>query len=266
MSNSLTIAALDNRSVTVPIGKTVLTNKKINNSRNVQAAMTGTEIDSPKLETIDAPGYDGKQAYRTNEDEVYFGSPIDRTALQVAEASFDKDTGVFTIVRKDRSKLQITSLLRQIDFGSGPQGSRGDDGTDGTDGDDAKDGKDGDTGCAGPNGAEGRNGPVGDPGLEGDVGPNGAVGALGPTGPRGDSGGQGPGGFEGKRGLCGYTCPTTMRGPCGAQGNTMNANVATGLYPTNLDLIWAADEDCVSPNNPAKIPAVPTYVPVEFQY
>lgn len=266
MSNSLTIAALDNRSVTVPIGKTVLTNKKTNNSLNVQAMMTGTEIDSPKLETIDAPGYDGKQAYRSNSDEVYFGSPIDRTALQVAEASFDKDTGVFTIVRKDQSKLQITSFLRQVDFGVGPTGARGDDGTDGDNGDDAKDGKDGQTGCAGPNGADGRNGPVGDPGLEGDIGADGAFGALGPTGPRGDGGTQGMTGFEGKRGLCGYTCPTTMRGPCGAPGNTMNANVATGLYPTSLDLMWAADEDCVYPNDPAKIPSVTAIVPVAFQY
>lgn len=266
MSNSLTIAALDNKSVSVPIGKTVLTNNKSNNSLNVQACMSGTEIDSPKLETIDAPGYNGKQAYRTNDDQVYFGSPIDRTALQVAEASFDKDTGVFTIVRKDQSKLQISSLLRQVDFGLGPQGPRGDDGLDGLDGDDGKDGKDGETGCAGPNGADGRDGPIGDPGLEGDIGANGAYGPLGPTGPRGDTGAEGSAGYEGKRGLCGYTCPTTMRGPCGPAGSTMNKNVATGLYPTNLDLIWAADEDCACPVDPARPPLVPATVPVYYQY
>ena len=264
MSNSLTIAALDNKSVSVPIGKTVLTNKKSVNSKNVQSVMDGTEIDSPKLETVDAPGYDGRQAYRDNDDQVYFGSPIDRTALQIAEASFDDSMGVLTLVRKNGTKLQISSLLRQIDFGVGPQGPRGDDGTDGTEGDDGIDGKDGNSGCEGAQGAEGRNGPDGDPGLEGDIGPDGHVGPIGPTGPRGDTGATGIQGFEGKRGLCGYTCPTTMRGPCGPTGNTMNPNVATGLYPTNLDLIWAADEDCICPVDPAKIKAQAVSVPVTF--
>ena len=264
MSNSLTIAALDNKSVSVPIGKTVLTNKKINNSLNVQAAMDGTEIDSPKLETIDAPGYDGKQAYRTNKDEVYFDLPIDRTALQVAEASFDTGTGVFTIVRKNGTKLQISSLLRQIDFGVGPQGPRGNDGIDGTEGDNGVDGTDGITGCAGTYGAEGRTGETGDPGKEGDVGATGPYGPIGPTGPRGDTGAQGTAGFEGKRGLCGYTCPTTMRGPCGEIGNTMNANVQTKPYPTNLDLIWAADEDCVCPIDPSHIYSQAVSVPVQY--
>jgi len=264
MSNSLTIAALDNKSVSVPIGKTVLTNKKDDCSLNVQTVMDGTEVAAPKLEIIDAPGENGKQAYRDNADSVYFDKPIDRTAQQLAEGAFDTGTGMLTFVRKNGTKLLISSFLRQVDFGVGPQGPRGDPGIDADDGVDGKDGKDGDVGCAGPNGMEGRNGPVGDPGLEGDIGATGPYGPLGPTGPRGDVGNQGPAGFEGKRGLCGYTCPTTMRGPCGEQGNKMNDVAQTKPYPTNLDLIWAADEDCLCPIDPTQINAVPANVPVQY--
>lgn len=264
MSNPLTIAALDNKSVVVPIGKNVLTNKRENNSLNVQAAMDGTEIEAPKLDLIEAPGEDGKQAYRNNEDEVVFDKPIDRTAMQVAEITFDDTTGMLNVVRKNGEKLIISSLLRQVDFGVGPQGVRGDPGIDGVAGEDAADGKDGKTGCAGPQGAEGRNGPTGDPGLEGDVGATGPIGPIGPTGPRGDTGAQGIAGFEGKRGYCGHTCPTTMRGPCGEPGNTMNPNAGIKPYPTNLDLIWAAPEDCVCPNplDPSKIVITPVSIPV----
>lgn len=264
MSNDLTIAVLDNKSVSVPIGVTVLTNKKRNNSLKVQKVMTGVAVEAPGIGLIEAPGYDGEQAYRNNSDEVYFDTPIDRKSLQISEVSFDDKKGILTFIRKNGQMISSTSFLRQIDFGVGPAGSRGDPGKNGRTGEDGKDGKDGETGCAGPNGNDGRNGPVGDQGLEGDVGADGYVGPLGPTGPRGDRGPTGVPGFEGKRGLCGFSCPTTSRGPCGPVGNTMNKNVATGAFPTNLDLIWAGAEDCVCPVYPNAFTNTPVPNPATY--
>lgn len=251
MSNALTIAVLDNKSVTVPIGIPVLTNLKRQNSLGVQAAMTGTEVVAPSYEAIDAPGYNGEQAFRTDSDEVYFSKPTARDALRVAEIVFDDQTGVLTFYRKNGTHFEVTSFMRQIDFGVGPSGTRGDPGTDGTLGDDGKDGTDGTVGCAGNQGIEGRPGPIGDPGIEGEVGSAGPYGALGPTGPRGDVGPTGVPGYEGKRGLCGFSCPTTSRGPCGPVGKTMSGYVQTGPYPKTNDLIWAAAEDCTAPVCPA---------------
>lgn len=251
MSNDLTIAVLDNKSVSVPIGRTVLTNIKSQNSLKVQAAQTGAEVVAPIFTAIVAPGYDGEQAYRTDADVVYFDTPVDRNALRIAEIVFDDKTGVLTFYRKNGSHFEVTSFLRQIDFGVGPAGTRGDPGKDGTMGEDGIDGKDGTVGCAGVQGIEGRPGPQGDPGKEGEVGSAGPYGPLGPTGPRGDVGATGVPGFEGKRGLCGFSCPTTSRGPCGPQGKTMSGYVQTGPYPKNNDLIWAAAEDCTPAHCPA---------------
>jgi len=251
MSNDLTIAVLDNKSVTVPIGATVITNKKDQNSLIVQSAMTGQEVVAPSYEHIEAPGYDGEQAYRDNADEMYFGTPVDSNALRIAEIVFDDDTGILTFYRNNGTHFEVTGFLRQIDFGIGPAGTRGNPGKNGTDGDDGREGKDGQTGCAGQTGIEGRPGPTGDPGIEGEVGAAGPVGPLGPTGPRGDVGATGAPGFEGKRGLCGPSCPTTSRGPCGPQGQAMSANVGTGLYPKQNELIWAGAEDCMLPICPA---------------
>lgn len=251
MSNDLTIAVLDNKSVAVPIGATVITNTKNQNSLRVQDAMTGQEVTAPSYQHIDAPGHDGEQTYRTNADELYFGTPIDTNAYRVAEVVFDDDTGILTFYRNNGTHFEVTSFLRQVDFGIGPAGPRGDPGKNGTDGDDGREGKDGQTGCAGRAGIEGRPGPPGDPGLEGEVGAAGPVGPLGPTGPRGDVGATGEVGFEGKRGLCGPSCPTTSRGPCGPQGQAMSENVGTGLYPKSNELIWAGAEDCIEPHCPA---------------
>lgn len=258
MTNSLTIAQLDNNSVTVPIGRTVFTNVKKQNSKAVQSAQTGDELKAPTYQLIEAPGYDGEQAYRTNVDDVYFDAPIDRASRQIAECSFDPDKGILQIVRKNGEVIAATSFLRQIDFGVGPQGPRGDSGKDQEDGVDGRDGADGITGCAGPNGAEGRPGPMGDFGIEGVVGPQGMFGPLGPTGPRGDRGIQGPPGFEGKRGLCGPSCPTTSQGPCGPVGQTMKKEVSLEDHPQMDDLIWAAAEDCVCPYKPNEV--YPEYV------
>lgn len=266
MSNELTIAVLDNKSVTVPIGVTVLTNKKSQNSLKVQDAMTGEKVVALPFTSIDAPGYEGEQAFRDNSSQVYFGTPVDRQALRTVEAVFNDETGVLTFYRQNGKSYEITSLMRQIDFGIGPTGPRGDPGRPGRDAEDGKDGKDGQAGCAGPRGPEGRPGPMGDPGIEGEVGAPGPYGPLGPTGPRGDIGFAGPPGFEGKRGLCGFSCPTTSRGPCGPQGNTMNKNVAIGPYPTHLDLIWAAAEDCLCPVYPNEYDLTPiTNNPAVFQ-
>lgn len=252
MTNSLTIAVLDNKSVTVPIGVTVLTNRKKTNSLKVQDVMTGAELKAPSYDLIEAPGYNGEQAFRDNGNEIYFGAPIDRKGLQLSEVAFDDGKGTLTFLRKNGKAIVATSLLRQIDFGVGPQGPRGDPGKTGKNAKDGIDGEDGKTGCAGPNGNEGRDGSDGEPGIEGEVGATGPYGPLGPTGPRGDIGGTGIPGFEGKRGLCGFSCPTTGRGPCGPVGSTMNKNVATGKYPTNVDLIWAGADDCICPPNPKR--------------
>lgn len=251
MSNDLTIAVLDNKSVTVPIGTNVITNKKIQNSLRVQSAMTGLEVTAPSYTHIEAPGYDGEQAFRDNADDVYFDTPTDREAMRIAEVVFDDSSGILTFYRKNGTHFEVTSFLRQIDFGVGPTGERGDTGKNGTIGDDGKDGVDGVTGCAGVQGIEGRPGPTGDPGIEGEVGAAGPYGPLGPTGPRGDIGPTGLPGFEGKRGLCGFSCPTTSRGPCGPQGQTMSATVGTDHYPKSNELIWAAAEDCLEPYCPA---------------
>lgn len=248
--NPLTTAALDNKSVEVPIGVNVLTNKKSQNSQKVQAAMTGEEIKSPLVDQIDAPGYDGKQAYRDNEDVLYFGDPISAQSKQIAEAAFDDDTGSLTFIRHNKERITISGFYRQIDFGVGPTGPRGDDGKDGTDGDDGKDGATGPAGCAGIAGVDGREGPEGGFGIEGEVGATGPYGPLGETGPRGDIGVQGPPGFEGKRGPCGFSCPTTSRGPTGPQGFTMNPNASLAQHPAITDLIWAASEDCLCPKLP----------------
>lgn len=264
MSNSLTIAQLDNNSVTVPIGRTVFTNTKKQNSKPVQAAQTGDEMLAPSYQLIEAPGYDGEQAYRSNVDDVYFDKPLDRESRQIAECSFDNDKGLFTIIRKNGEVLTASSFLRQIDFGVGAQGARGDSGKDQEDGVDGREGTDGVTGCAGPNGAEGRPGHQGDFGIEGPVGPQGMFGPLGPTGPRGDRGVAGPPGFEGKRGLCGPSCPTTSQGPCGPVGMTMLKEVSLLPHPPQEALIWAAAEDCVCPIRPNEV--YPEYVrkPVIF--
>jgi len=256
MSNDLTIAVLDNKSVTVPIGTNVITNRKPQNSLRVQTAMTGKEVTAPGYRHIEAPGYDGEQAFRDNSDDVYFDTPTDREALRVAEVVFDDSTGILTFYRKNGTHFEVTSFLRQIDFGVGPSGARGDPGKNGKIGEDGKDGKDGLTGCAGVQGIEGRAGPQGDPGKEGEVGAAGPVGPLGPTGPRGDIGPTGVQGFEGKRGLCGFSCPTTSRGPCGPQGQAMNPNVGTDFYPKQNELIWAAAEDCLEPFCPSAIDLV----------
>lgn len=264
MSNSLTIAVLDKKSVTVPIGVTVLTNKKVQNSLKVQVAMTGMDIHTPNYDLIEAPGYNGEQAYRTNSDDIVFDTPIDYTKRQIAEASFDDKKGALTFIRKDGTLLVATGFLRQVDFGVGPTGPRGDRGTDGYDGKDGFSPPAGPDGCAGINGVMGRTGAVGDTGAEGAVGDVGAVGPLGATGPQGDIGKMGPRGFEGKRGLCGFSCPTTSRGPCGPQGNTMSPVVAKGLYPTNLDLIWAGADDCICAVFPDEAIITPVANPAKF--
>lgn len=251
--NPLTVAQLDNNSVTVPIGRTVFTNTKKQNSKSVQAAQTGAELELPKYDLIEAPGYNGEQAYRNNSDQVYFDKPLDRDGRLIAEASFNDGTGQFSIVRKNAEVVTASSFLRQKDFGVGPMGPRGNPGMDGRDGDDGKDGLDGPVGCAGTNGSDGRNGPTGDQGAEGAVGPQGAYGPIGPTGPRGDRGVAGPPGFEGKRGACGPSCPTTSQGPCGPVGQTMKTEVSLLPHPQPDELIWAAAEDCVCPIRPDEV-------------
>lgn len=264
MTNPLSVAALDNNSVAVPIGVNIFTNKRPQNSKNVQVAMTGAEMKAPIYTMIDAPGHNGEQAFRTNEDVMYFDTPLDRDGQRIAEVNFDDAKGTLTIVRKNGTTIVASSFLRQIDFGVGPTGPRGDLGKDGDDAEDGEDGKDGDGGCAGFQGAEGRVGDDGDDGAEGEVGSTGPIGPIGPTGPRGDIGVQGAPGFEGKRGLCGFTCPTTSVGPCGPTGPTMNKNAQTKRHPTSLDLIWAAPEDCLCPDRPFVVRGTPVNPEVEF--
>lgn len=251
--NPLTTAQLDNNSVTVPIGRTVFTNVKKQNSKSVQAAQTGAEQQLPEHYFIEAPGYNGEQAFRDNNDRVFFGAPVDREGNLIAEASFDDGSGIFTIVRKNGRTVSASSFMRQKDFGIGPAGPRGDPGLDGTNGDEGKEGSEGVVGCAGVTGNDGRNGPTGDTGAEGAVGPAGSYGPIGPTGPRGDIGPAGNPGFEGKRGLCGASCPTTSRGPCGPVGQTMKTEVSLLPHPQNDELLWAAAEDCVCPVRPNEV-------------
>lgn len=246
MANELTKAGLDGTSLKVPIGSPVITNKPAANSNEIKALMTGQQLTLVQMDTIEALGYEGKQASRNSAtNELEFVEPEVANARRAVQWSFDRDSGEIVFVRSTGDIVVISGFLRQIDFGVGPQGLRGNPGKDGEDAKDGRDGKDGPTGCAGRSGIEGRMGDIGDYGLEGPVGPDGLVGAPGPTGPQGVIGPEGIPGQEGKRGPKGFSCPTTLVGPDGPAGREMNKSVGLLAFPTSTDLIWAAPEDCL---------------------
>ena len=252
MANELTKAGLDGTSLKVPIGSPVITNKPAGNSSSIKALMTGQPLTLVQMDTIEALGYDGKQAARNSAtNELEFVEPEVANARRAVQWSFDRDGGEIVFVRSTGDIVVISGFLRQIDFGVGPQGQRGNPGKDGEDAKEGRDGKDGPTGCAGRSGIEGRTGDIGDYGLEGPVGPDGLAGAPGPTGPQGVQGGEGIPGQEGKRGPKGFSCPVTLTGPEGAPGREMNKAVGLQPFPGATDLIWAAPEDCLCAIDPA---------------
>lgn len=129
---------------------------------------------------------------RYNGDILELQNPNEQvTALDIADGSYDIETGILRLTRSDSSVLLIRGFPTNANIGRGPTGPTGPQGKPGSNGRNGKDGTKGDPGCAG---VKGDPGPAG---ATGPAGPTGA-GAPGPTGPTGPTGATGPAGADGK--------------------------------------------------------------------
>ena len=263
----------------VPIGAPVITNKKSQNSKDIQALITGTDLTEPLLNQFEAFAQDGKEAFRKDDgDRLDFRNRTNTNDKLVVEYSFDAETGSLVLVRRNKQEERIFGFMRQSDLGVGATGPRGLQGNDGQDGRDGREGKDGDVGCPGPEGGNGDTGETGNeakPGLIGLTGPDGCEGS---SGDRGVLGREGRPGFEGSRGMTGPGCLPEQAGAEGATGAAFGRGVLFGIAAMSdpLGAVVGLDDDgqdataptcgwdgttCPKPV-PPPVPVPPTSVPI----
>ena len=220
-------SARSGESVTVPIGKTIFTNKRT----------VGQKLTTPDLVVLRAYEEDGKKAVRDPQsNRLFFTDKETINDRLIAEASYKQ--GAITVVRNNGEEFYIDGFPVLSDFGVGPTGPRGNPGKSGSDGKSGFDGNDGDIGCAGPKGEEGSAGAGGKDGKEGDQGSRGPDGCDGTRGENGTQGPMGIIGYEGERGAAGPVC-ASVSGGSGSTGAALRTNVVISTNaPDNLTVLW----------------------------
>lgn len=182
----------------------------------------GGKLTRVSLSMVDATdGRTGDVATDVGGDGLELIPPKTSSPGAIANARYDKETGVLTLINTDGTVVNVTGFTTPGNIGIGPTGPTGPAGTKGRDGRNGKDGRPGLPGCPGVKGDVGPAGPAGGYGgigARGPIGPTGPQGPMGLQGPRGASGPTGPQGIQGLQGNIGPAGPTGPTGPQGIQG------------------------------------------------
>lgn len=236
---------LEGQDSNVPVGRTILTNTRENNSKETKSPFDGKPLTNLHVDQFDAFGKSRQdRATKRNEDtsDVAFS---DRAVINdglIVESAFDNEGGVINFVRTNGQVFDVDGLLTQADFGRGATGPKGDPGFDAYGGDDGEEGPEGDTGCEGAEGKDGELGPPGKDGEDGPTGIQGPGGQPGPPGPMGPFGPLGREGHEGARGPRGLSCLSDS-GSAGPDGASINPNVViSATEPSGNVVLWGIPE------------------------